>query len=92
MKKSRESTKSDLGTATHSALKRMTDIHLALQSQQLGRTLPLKAKDLAKKHDVVNRTIQRDIKFMKEIWGLPIEYDRGMGGYYYDEIVTDFPE
>ena len=91
MKKSRESTKSDLGTATHSALKRMTDIHLALQSQQLGRTLPLKAKDLAKKHDVVNRTIQRDIKFMKEIWGLPIEYDRGMGGYYYDEIVTDFP-
>src|SRR4029453_2742847 len=45
------------------------------------------ARDLA----VSRRSINRDIDFMRERLGLPIEYKGGRFGYYYTQEVSAFP-
>jgi predicted DNA-binding transcriptional regulator YafY len=37
------------------------------------------------------KTIRRDIEFMRERMGLPIEYDESLYTYFYTREVTDFP-
>jgi proteasome accessory factor B len=46
---------------------------------------------LAKKIEVSTKTIQRDIDYMRDQLGLPIDYDGARHGYYYTEAVTSFP-
>ena len=47
--------------------------------------------NLARKIEVSTKTIQRDIDYMRDQLGLPIEYDGARHGYYYTEGVTSFP-
>ena len=49
------------------------------------------ATKLAAEIEVVTKTIHRDIDFMRERMGLPIEYDTRKFGYYYTEEVNAFP-
>jgi predicted DNA-binding transcriptional regulator YafY len=40
---------------------------------------------LAKEYEVSQRTIHRDIEYMRDTVGAPIEYDNGRRGFYYTE-------
>jgi predicted DNA-binding transcriptional regulator YafY len=77
----------DLYSSTHATLRRMTEIHRRLLPP--GQ-LPT-AASLAEFFKVSRKTIQRDVKFMKEVWEVPIHYNSSLGGYEYFEAVIDFP-
>jgi proteasome accessory factor B len=49
------------------------------------------ATTLAAEIEVVTKTIHRDIEFMRDRLGLPIEYDGRRYGYHYTEEVSAFP-
>ena len=49
------------------------------------------ATTLAAEIEVVTKTIHRDIEFMRDRLGLPIEYDGRRYGYHYTEEVSGFP-
>ena len=74
-------------STTYSTLKRMTEIHRRLLPPS---QLPT-SKSLAEAFEVSSKTIQRDIKFMKDIWGVPVHFNKSLGGYEYYEGVIDFP-
>ena len=67
-------------------LERMMRIHQAITSGKYPN-----ATKLAAEIEVVTKTIHRDIDFMRERMGLPIEYDTRKFGYYYTEEVNAFP-
>lgn len=46
---------------------------------------------LARELEVSSKTIQRDIDFMRDRLGLPIQYDQFQFGFYYTEPVANFP-
>ncbi|RBP41433.1 putative DNA-binding transcriptional regulator YafY [Roseimicrobium gellanilyticum] len=46
---------------------------------------------LAAEIEVSEKSIQRDISFMRDQWGLPLEYDEVRHGYRYTKPVHDFP-
>lgn len=71
---------------TRRPIERIFTIH---QEVQRGR-FP-NCSQLAEKIEVTPKTIQRDITFMQNDLGLPLEYDRSRHGYYYDRPVHDFP-
>ncbi|MEO8351663.1 MAG: HTH domain-containing protein, partial [Chthoniobacteraceae bacterium] len=48
-------------------------------------------RKLSDELDVSTKTIQRDIDFMRDRLGLPIEYDQLHFGFVYTEPVTHFP-
>jgi predicted DNA-binding transcriptional regulator YafY len=48
-------------------------------------------RKMAAQLEVSAKTIQRDIDFMRDRLGLPIEYDQLHFGFYYTEPVTGFP-
>lgn len=48
-------------------------------------------RKLAEDLEVSTKTIQRDIDFMRDRLGLPIEYDQLHFGFFYTEPVTSFP-
>ncbi|MDR0710341.1 MAG: HTH domain-containing protein, partial [Spirochaetaceae bacterium] len=43
------------------------------------------ATAIARRLEVTARTIQRDIEYMRDMYGAPIEYDPARRGYYYSE-------
>ncbi len=45
----------------------------------------LNAAKIAQKLEVTQRTIQRDIEYMRDMYKAPIEYDRTRCGYYYSK-------
>lgn len=49
------------------------------------------ASTLARDIEVATKTIHRDIEFMRDRLGLPIEFDSGKNGYAYTEEVSAFP-
>ena len=49
------------------------------------------ATKLASEIEVVTKTIHRDIEFMRDRMGLPIEYDSRRYGYHYTQEVSAFP-
>jgi proteasome accessory factor B len=67
-------------------LERMLRIHQALQSGQFPN-----ASTLAREIEVATKTIHRDIEFMRDRLGLPVEYDSARIGYHYTEEVSAFP-
>jgi predicted DNA-binding transcriptional regulator YafY len=75
-------------TTLHSRppLERMMRIHQAIASGKYPN-----ATKLAAEIEVVTKTIHRDIDFMRDRLGLPIEYDGRKYGYYYTEEVSSFP-
>ena len=48
-------------------------------------------RKIAEEIEVSTKTIQRDIDFMRDRLGLPIEYDPLRVGFYYTEEVASFP-
>ncbi|CAN5192615.1 WYL domain-containing protein [soil metagenome] len=64
----------------------MMRIHGQLKSGGLPN-----CRKLAEELEVSSKTVQRDIDFMRDRLGLPIEYDPLRFGYSYTEPVTSFP-
>jgi len=67
-------------------LERMLRIHQAISSGEFPT-----ASTLAREIEVATKTIHRDIEFMRDRLGLPVEFDFHKGGYYYTEQVGAFP-
>jgi len=65
---------------------RMLRIHERLKASQYPN-----CSSLAREIEVVPKTIQRDIEFMRDQLSLPIEYDNRRHGYYYSEPVENLP-
>lgn len=64
----------------------MLQVHQELSARRFPN-----CRKLAEKLEVSTKTIQRDIDFMRDQLGLPIEYDQLQFGFYYTEPVTNFP-
>jgi proteasome accessory factor B len=64
----------------------MTVLHARLQNAAYPN-----CRKLAAELEVSTKTIQRDIDFMRDQLGLPIQYDRAHLGFFYAEPVTSFP-
>jgi proteasome accessory factor B len=64
----------------------MLRIHQALSSGKFPN-----ASTLARDIEVATKTIHRDIEFMRDRLGLPVEYDGARFGYHYTEEVSAFP-
>jgi predicted DNA-binding transcriptional regulator YafY len=68
------------------ALDRMRRIHEWISSGKFPNAVTM-GKDL----EVTDRTVKRDIEFLRDRYGLPIGYDEKRYGYYYTEPVDRFP-
>lgn len=67
-------------------LERMMKLHHELQARRFPN-----CRKLAEAMEVSTKTVQRDIDFMRDRLGLPIEYDQIHFGFYYTEPVASFP-
>ena len=67
-------------------LARMMQLHAQLQARKFPN-----CRKLAHELEVSAKTIQRDIDFMRDRLGLPIEYDQLHFGFVYTEPVANFP-
>ena len=67
-------------------LERMMRIHAQLKAGDYPN-----CRKIAEALEVSSKTIQRDIDFMRDRLGLPIEYDAQRVGYFYTEEVAGFP-
>src|SRR5579872_4577085 len=67
-------------------LERMVRIHHAIQSGKFPN-----ASTLAREMEVSTKSIHRDLEFMRDRLGLPLEYDGRRFGYHYTETVSAFP-
>src|SRR6266567_2479166 len=67
-------------------LERMLRIHQALRAGNFPN-----ASTLALDLEVSTKSIQRDLEFMRDRLGLPLEYDGRRWGYHYTEEVSSFP-
>lgn len=72
--------------ASRPALWRVMEIHKIIR---IGRHP--NCSTLAKEIEVTPKTIQRDVSFMRDQLGLPLEYDKIKHGYYYTQEVHEFP-
>jgi predicted DNA-binding transcriptional regulator YafY len=65
---------------------RVTKIHELIKAGKYpnGRTI-------AEELECSRRTVKRDIQFMKDRQGLPIEFDQKKCGFYYTQTVDNFP-
>lgn len=61
-------------------------LHARLKSDELPN-----CRKIANELEVSAKTIQRDIDFMRDRLGLPIDYDPARFGFHYTEPVTSFP-
>src|SRR5579862_2470552 len=48
-------------------------------------------RTMAERLEVSSKTVQRDIDFLRDRFGLPIAYDDAEFGYYFTKPVTHFP-
>ena len=64
----------------------MLQLHQQLQAGSFPN-----CRKLADQLEVSTKTVQRDIDFMRDQLGLPIEYDQLNFGFIYTESVTSFP-
>ncbi len=64
----------------------MVRIHQAVSSGKFPN-----ASTLAQEIEVATKTIHRDLEFMRDRLGLPIEFDPRQNGYHYTEEVRAFP-
>lgn len=67
-------------------LVRMLALHQALAQDQGPN-----CSSMARRLEVSAKTIQRDIEYMRDQMGLPIEYDAAGFRYYYSRAVSSFP-
>jgi proteasome accessory factor B len=74
------------GRFSRPPLERMLRLHDRLKAGAFPN-----CRKLAGELEVSPKTIQRDIDFMRDRLGLPIEYDQLQFGFYYTEPVANFP-
>ena len=74
------------GRFSRPPLERMMRLHERLKAGVFPN-----CRKLATELEVSPKTIQRDIDFMRDRLGLPIEYDQLQFGFYYTEPVANFP-
>ena len=67
-------------------LERMQRIHQALHAGGFPNAITL-----ADELEVTTKTVYRDIDFMRDRLGLPIDFDKLRNGYFYTEEVSAFP-
>jgi proteasome accessory factor B len=67
-------------------LERMLQLHQLLLDEKYPN-----CSSVGRRLEVSAKTIQRDLDFMRDRLGLPIEYDRARHGYEYTEEVSHFP-
>jgi len=67
-------------------LERMMRLHALLKAHHFPN-----CQKIATELEVSPKTIQRDIDFMRDRLGLPIDYDAKRFGFYYSQAVTAFP-
>jgi predicted DNA-binding transcriptional regulator YafY len=67
-------------------MERMMRIHRAMAEKQYPN-----CNSLAREFEVCARTIKRDIEFMRDRLGLPIEYHTPRHGYHFTRPVPQFP-
>lgn len=67
-------------------MERMLRIHNAILSGKYPN-----AADLAREMEVCTKSVYRDIDFMRDRLGLPIDYHQEHWGYYYTQEVSSFP-
>jgi predicted DNA-binding transcriptional regulator YafY len=67
-------------------LQRMMRLHAALKARRFPN-----CQKIAAELEVSAKTIQRDIDFMRDRLGLPIDYHPQEFGFFYTEPVTGFP-
>ena len=79
-------TKQLSGRFSRPPLERMLRLHERLKAGALPN-----CRKLACELEVSAKTIQRDIDFMRDRLGLPIEYDQLRFGFFYTEPVANFP-
>ena len=63
---------------------------MKIHQRLVGNHYP-NCSSLAKAIEVSTKTIQRDLEYMRDQLGLPLEYDGSRHGYLYTEPVTHFP-
>jgi len=71
---------------TRPPLARMMRIHESLQRDEYPN-----CRSLGEALEVSYKTVQRDIDFMRDQLGLPIEYHAARFGFFYTEEVREFP-
>jgi predicted DNA-binding transcriptional regulator YafY len=71
---------------TRPPLDRMLRIHQEVQGQKFPN-----ASSLGSEMEISVKTVHRDVEFMRDRLGLPIEWDGVRNGYYYSRPVTNFP-
>ncbi len=71
---------------TRRPIERIFTIHQEIQRGRFPN-----CRQLAEQIEVTQKTIQRDISFMQNDLGLPLEYDGSRHGYYYERPVHEFP-
>ena len=76
----------DRAGLTRGPMERIYHIHEAVMEGRLPN-----CSTLAVELEVTQKTVQRDITFMRDRLGLPIEYDGPCHGYRYTEDVSHFP-
>lgn len=59
--------------------------------EELMRGAYPNCQSLAKLTEYSAKTIARDIEFLRDRWGLPIQYDDRRHGYHYTQTVEQFP-
>ena len=72
--------------ASRPALWRVLEIHKSIRMGKYPN-----CSTLAKEVELTPKTIQRDISFMRDQLGLPLEYDPLKHGYHYTQEVHEFP-
>src|SRR6516162_8651263 len=68
------------------ATERLLAIHQLISARRYPNTARL-----ARDFDVSQKTVKRDVEWMRIHWDLPIEYDRERHGYFYSREVKQFP-
>ncbi|MCW5554498.1 MAG: WYL domain-containing protein [Verrucomicrobiae bacterium] len=68
------------------ATERLLAIHQLISAKRYPNTARL-----AREFDVSQKTIKRDVEWMRVHWNLPIEYDRERHGFFYSREVPQFP-
>lgn len=76
----------EAGSSSRPPLERMMRIHAQLKAGDFPN-----CRKIADELEVSSKTIQRDIDFMRDRLGLPIEYDPLHVGFYYTQEVASFP-
>lgn len=80
----------DVDGATSKPGRNATERLLAIHQLIYARRYPNTVR-LSREFDVSQKTVKRDIEWMRVHWNLPIEYDRERRGYHYSREVKQFP-